>query len=80
MSGDPSLSPTRRSRIAILVDAFLALRPIARFYGVGGIVLVVGIVSGYASDFSKGIALGIIAGGVGMWAYFGLGIIRPAKR
>ena len=80
MSGDRPLSPTPRSRIGTIVDAFLGLRPIVRFYGVGGIVLVVGLLSGYASDSSKGIALGIVAGTVGMWAYFGLGIISPAKR
>jgi hypothetical protein len=80
MSGDRPLSPTPRSRVATAVDTVLALHPITRFFGVGGMILFIGIVAGCASDSSKGIALGIVAGTVGIWAYFGLGVVGPAKR
>jgi hypothetical protein len=80
MSGDRVPSSAARSRIATVVDTFAALPPIARFYGAGGIVLLLGIVSGYATDSSRGIAVGIVAGTVGITAYLGLGILGPAKR
>lgn len=80
MSGDRPVSLISRRRVTGVVDAFLGVRPIVRFYGFGGAVLFVGIVSGYASDPSKGIALGIVAGALGMWAYLGLGVINLANR
>ena len=80
MSGDRPISSAPRSRLAAVARAFFGLRPVVRFYAVGGIVLSAGIVSGCASDSSKGIALGIIAGTIGMWAYLGLGIVNPANR
>ena len=79
MSGDRPISSVPRPRLAAVVRAFLGLRPVVRFYAVGGIVLSAGIVSGYASDSSKGIALGIVAGTVGMWAYLGLGITNSSN-
>jgi hypothetical protein len=80
MSGDRPISSAPRSRSAAVLRAFLGLRPVVRFYVVGGIVLAAGIVSGYASDSSKGIGLGIVAGTIGMWAYLGLGMTNPANR
>jgi hypothetical protein len=75
MSGDRPISSAPRSRLAAVPRAFLGLRPVVRFYVTGGIVLSAGIVSGYASDSSKGVALGIVAGAIGMWAN-----LNPANR
>jgi hypothetical protein len=80
MSGDRPISSAPRSRLAAVACAFVGLRPVVRFYAIGGIVLSAGMVSGYASDSSKGIALGIVAGTIGMWAYLGLGITNAASR
>ncbi len=80
MSGDRPISIAPCSRLAAVSRAFFGLRPVVRFYAAGGIVLSAGIVSGYASDSSKGIALGLVAGTIGMWAYLGLGITNPANR